>query len=238
MTEHDVTKEDHAQRTFEPLDNPIWFALTTEHRTLARSHGLARRYPPDVSPLVALLHPTNDGFADLQRLVSPDEHVALFTASPLDVPGDWQVDRSRWIDQMICEASVAPPPVAPLPLGTTDVPEMLELTAATEPGPFLPQTIQMGRYCGIRASDGRLAAMAGERLRSTEFAEISAVWPHPEFRSRGYARDLTTFLAAQILAAGKTPFLQVKSENGAKAVYKKIGFRLRAAIYLTVISLR
>jgi GNAT superfamily N-acetyltransferase len=221
----------------ESLDNPIWFALTMEHRHLARSHGIARRYPPDISPLAALLHPTQSAFADLQRLVSPGEQVALFTASPLDVPGDWQVDRSQWIDQMICEASLVPPPVAPLPLGTTDVPEMLELTAATEPGPFLPQTIQMGNYFGIRASDGRLVAMAGERLRSTAFTEISAVCTHPEFRGRGYARDLTTFLAAQILAAGKTPFLHVKSENGAKVVYQKIGFRLRAAIYLTVISL-
>jgi hypothetical protein len=153
----------------ESLDNPIWFALTTEHRLLARSHGLARRYAPDVSPLAALLHPTNDAFADLQRLVSPGEHVAL----------------SRWIDQMICEASLTPPPVVPLPLGTTDVPKMLELTAATEPGPFLPQTIQMGSYFGIRANDGRLVAMAGERLRSTAFAEISAVCTHPEFRGRG-----------------------------------------------------
>ena len=103
---------------------------------------------------------------------------------------------------MICEASLAPPPVAPLSLGTTDVPEMLELTAATEPGPFLPQTIQMGSYFGIRASDGRLVVMAGERLQATAFAEISAVCTHPEFRGRGYARDLTTFLAAQTLAAG------------------------------------
>jgi ribosomal protein S18 acetylase RimI-like enzyme len=222
----------------ESLDNPIWFALTTVHRSLACAHGLARRYSPDVSPLAALLHPTNDAFADLQRLVSPGEHVALFTASPLDVPASWHVDRSRWIDQMICEASLAPPSVAPLQLGTTDVPEMMELTAATEPGPFLPQTIQMGTYFGIRASDGRLVAMAGERLQTTVFAEISAVCTHPEFRGRGYARALVTFLAAQILAAGKTPFLHVKSENGAKVVYQKIGFRLRAAMYLTVISVR
>jgi ribosomal protein S18 acetylase RimI-like enzyme len=231
-------KDDHGQRMLESLDNPIWFALTTEHHLLACSHGLARRYPPDVSPLAALLHPTNDAFADLQRLVSPGEHVALFTASPLDVPGDWQVDRSRWIDQMICEASLDSRPVAPLPLGARDVPEMLELTAATEPGPFLPQTIQMGSYFGIRASDGRLVAMAGERLQSKAFAEISAVCTLPEFRGRGYARALVTFLAAQILAAGKTPFLHVKSENEAKVVYQKIGFRLRAAIWLTVISLR
>jgi hypothetical protein len=37
MTEDDVMKEDHAQRMLESLDNPIWFALTTEHRILARS---------------------------------------------------------------------------------------------------------------------------------------------------------------------------------------------------------
>jgi hypothetical protein len=122
-----------------------------------------------------LFHRTNDAFADLQWQVSPGEHVALFTASPLDVPGNWRVDRSRWIDQMICEASLAAPPVAPLRRGTTDVPEMLELTAATEPGAFLPQTIQMGSYFGIRASDGRLVPMAGKRLQSTAFVEISAV---------------------------------------------------------------
>jgi ribosomal protein S18 acetylase RimI-like enzyme len=231
-------KEDHAKQTLESLDNPLWFALTTEHRLLARSHGLARRYPPDVSPLAALLHPTNDAFADLQRLVGSGEHVALFTATPLDVPGAWQVDRSRWIDQMICDASLAPPVVAPLALGTTDVPEMLELTAATEPGPFLSQTIRMGSYVGIRASNGRLVAMAGERLKSTAGAEISAVCTHPEFRSRGYARALVTFLAAQILAAGKIPFLHVKSENSAKVLYQEIGFRSRAAICLTVMSLR
>jgi predicted GNAT family acetyltransferase len=64
------------------------------------------------------------------------------------------------------------------------------------------------------------------------------VCTHPEFRGRGFARALVTFLATQILEAGKTPFLHVKSENGAKVVYQKIGFRLRAAIWLTVISLR
>src|SRR3984957_19289949 len=117
MTEDDVTEQDRVQGMLESLDNPIWIALTTEHKILPRSHGDARRYPPDVSPLAALLHPTNDAFADLGRLVSPGEHVALFTASSLDVPSNWQVDRSRWIDQMVCEASLAPPQVVPIPLG-------------------------------------------------------------------------------------------------------------------------
>ena len=127
MTEDDLMKEDHGQGMVASLDNPIWSALATEHRILARSHGLARRYPPDVSPLAALLHPTNEAFGDLQRLVSSGEHVALFTASPLDVPGDWQIDRSRWIDQMICESPLDLPPVA-------------LLQACVQSGPRRPQT--------------------------------------------------------------------------------------------------
>src|SRR5580700_3032876 len=96
MTKDDVMEQGRLQGKLESLDNPIWFALTTEHRLLARSHGHARRYPPDVSPLAALLHPINDAFTDLRRLVNPGEHVALFTTSPLNVPGDWHVDRARW----------------------------------------------------------------------------------------------------------------------------------------------
>jgi hypothetical protein len=43
-----------------------------------------------------------------------------------------------------------------------------------------------------------------------------------ELRGRRYARDLTRFLAAQILAAGKSPFLHVKYENGARVVSKQL----------------
>src|SRR5260370_35887658 len=110
----------------ESLGNPIWFALTTEHRLLARSHGLARRYPPDVSPLAALLHPTHDAFADLQRLVRPGEHGAPFSHSPLDLAPDLRIDHSRWVHPIILQPSLASPPGAPLPLRTTDVPDMQE----------------------------------------------------------------------------------------------------------------
>jgi GNAT superfamily N-acetyltransferase len=60
--------------------------------------------------------------------------------------------------------------------------------------------------------------------------EISAVCTHPEFRGRGYARDLTTFLAAQILAAGKTPFSprhaakQLDAPPGAAFASAKLNF--------------
>ena len=195
---------------FTSLDNPIWFALTTEHRLLARSMALRDDIRQMFHRWRLCFIPRMTPSPIYNRWSVPANRSRYLPPVPSTCPATGKSTASRWIDQMICEASVAPPPVVPLPLGTTDVPEMLVLTAATEPGPFLPQTIQMGNYFGIRASDGRLVAMAGERLQSAAFAEISAVCTHSEFRGRGYARDLTTFLAARILAAGKTPFLHIK----------------------------
>jgi ribosomal protein S18 acetylase RimI-like enzyme len=208
---------------FSALDNPIWSALTTVHASMALANGLARRYPGDISPLAALREPTVEAFVDLAELVGPQDGVGLFTPEPVEAPGNWQVVRTLVLEQMVCVERPEPPLVP---------------TAATEPGPFRPGTIRMGRYFGIRSGDRRLAAMAGERLQLDGFTEISAVCSDPEFRGRGYARALVAFLAAQALGAGKTPFLHVTPTNGAKALYEKVGFRLRRGIRLTVLTLR
>jgi ribosomal protein S18 acetylase RimI-like enzyme len=223
---------------FTPLDNPVWHALNSVHQSMARSVGLARRYPSDVSPLSALGEPTSAAFSELRALVGPEEKVGFFTAEPLEVPGDWMVVRTRLIDQMVCTKLASAASVPLLELLERDVPEMLTLTAATEPGPFLPRTIRMGRYLGIRSHDGRLIAMAGQRLRMNGFTEISAVCTDPQFRGRGHARSLIVSLAAQTLEEGVIPFLHVKTENRAKSLYEKIGFRVRCGIHVTVIAPR
>jgi predicted GNAT family acetyltransferase len=238
---------------FHPLDNPVWGALTSAQRELARENGLARRFPSDVSPLAAIERPTPAAFTDLRELVGPQESVGLVTRESLEVPAEWEVVRSRWIDQMVCGEPVTgvrkPTDAVPtdavaslaeslLVLGTADVPEMLALAAATEPGPFVAATIRMGRYFGIRSSEGALAAMAGERLRLDGFTEISAVCTDQRFQGRGHAGALVSYLVARIVAEGKIPFLHVKSENGAKSLYEKLGFRVRREMRLTVVTRR
>jgi predicted GNAT family acetyltransferase len=101
---------------------------------------------------------------------------------------------------MVCEQ----PPVAEqydlLELREEDVPEMLALSAATEPGPFSEGTIRMGRYRGIRSQAGALLAMAGERLRLKGFTEVSAVCTTPEARGQGYGRVLVSAVASLVYA--------------------------------------
>jgi len=140
---------------------------------------------------------------------------------------------------MVCAEppAEAEAPAGLVELGETDVAEMLALTELTQPGPFGPRTIDLGRYIGVRA-DGRLAAMAGERLRPEGHTEISAVCTHPDFTGRGYAKALMLLLMADAARAGRRPMLHVKTENGAKVLYERLGFSVRRAVRLTVIRPR
>jgi predicted GNAT family acetyltransferase len=219
------------------LDNPVYSSLDTAHAHFALSHGSAKRYPAEVAPFAGLRDPSRDAFADLEALVAPGETVALVTAAPVELPEGWTLVRGRLIDQMVCERAPAPAGgTAPLlELGDADVPEMLALTELTQPGPFGVRTHELGRYIGIRV-DGRLASMAGERMRPAGATEISAVCTHPDFAGRGYARTLMLALMADAVSAGRVPMLHVKTENGAKRVYERLGFSVRHAMALTIIS--
>lgn len=223
-----------------PLDNAVWSALTSLHQPLARGGNLARRYPGDVSPLSALRQPSSKAFDEMRLLLNADEKIGITTPQPIDIPADWEVHRSMPLDQMIClnaPPEVASPKFEIIELKDQDVPEMLALTAATEPGPFLPNTIRMGPYYGIRVNK-ELAAMAGVRLQLTRFTEISAVCTAPHYRGRGYAAALVSMLANQIHRAGRIPFLHVLPDNPAKSVYQKLGFTLRWTMRINVISAR
>jgi predicted GNAT family acetyltransferase len=113
---------------------------------------------------------------------------------------------------------------------------MLALAALTRPGPYARNTWRMGRYVGIRIN-GRLAAMAGERLRFPGYTEVSGVCTHPDFRGRGLAQRLSRHVAAHIAARGDTAFMHAWRDNTpAITLYQKLGFKLRCEIDLAVLE--
>jgi predicted GNAT family acetyltransferase len=120
-------------------------------------------------------------------------------------------------------------------LGAGDSEEMIALTALTKPGPFNNRTHELGTYLGIRCN-GRLVAMAGERLKVPGYTEVSAVCTHPEHVGRGYARVLMTEVMRSICERGEKSFLHVREDNvGAIGLYEKLGFRRRARVHLAVL---
>jgi ribosomal protein S18 acetylase RimI-like enzyme len=210
-----------------PLDNLVHKALTGPHAHLAQRRGRALRYPLDVAGYVALPHPPAErDWADLAALAGPGTLVALAGIANRP-PIGWDVVSHNAGVQMIDHGLAAAPDAEAVRLTAADVPDMLALVASTKPGPFLPRTIAMGTYLGIR-SNGRLIAMAGERLHPPGWTEISAVCTAADFRGRGLATRLVHAIAHQIRQRGETPFLHAAASNThAIRLYERLGFQLR-----------
>jgi predicted GNAT family acetyltransferase len=164
------------------LDNAIWSSLTTRHSNIAEGNGRARRYPIGVSPLGAIQDESDASFEALASLLRPNEEIALGSLTETWPVGGLEVFARMTLRQMV-RSSLSRPITAQhvIPLGAADVADMLALVELTKPGPFSSRTHELGQYLGIRI-DGRLVAMAGERLRPVGYTEISAVCTHPSYR--------------------------------------------------------
>lgn len=219
----------------EPLDNPVFAALSTAHAAVARRNGRALRYPADVSPFMALpSRPDGDDWLNLALLARGDD--VVFFAPPEHIPDHWEKVFELAGLQMVDAGVSLADDEGIVTLGPDDAPEMLDLAARTKPGPFLPGTPKLGTYLGIRA-EGALVAMAGERFRFPGGAEISAVCTSEDWRSRGLAARLIRVLSARIRERGDLPFLHVVAANrGAIRLYERLGFATRTDT--TVVGLR
>ncbi|MCX5383772.1 GNAT family N-acetyltransferase [Streptomyces sp. NBC_00083] len=217
-----------AENPAHPLDNPAYASLTGPHARFAERRGRVLRYRTDVSPWLGLpAEPDATDWADLAALAGAGTEVELpGVRAPL--PEGWEVTFDLAGVQLVGEELEARPDEEAVRLGADDVPEMLALVARTRPGPFLPRTVELGTYLGIRR-DGRLIAMAGERLRPPGWTEISAVCTDDAFRGQGLGSRLVRAVAVGIEERGDTPFLHTAAGNTrAIRLYESLGFRLRS----------
>lgn len=211
----------------EPLDNPVWAALTGPHARFAETNGQAARYSPDITPFVALSDQADERvWGDLAALVGPGALVAL-TGNTLVPPAEWEVVWHGAGVQLVDVSVAAADDPEAVVLTTEDVPEMLELVERTKPGPFRPRTVELGTYLGIRRH-GALIAMAGERLHPPGWTEISAVCTDDAYRGQGLASRLVKAVSAGIRRRGETPFMHAASTNvNAIRLYRSLGYELR-----------
>ncbi|MDX2623212.1 GNAT family N-acetyltransferase [Streptomyces sp. WI03-5b] len=210
-----------------PLDNPARASLTGPHAHFAERRGRILRYSPDVTPWLALPDaPEAQDWADVAALAGPGSPVTL-TAFREPPPADWEIVFQAEGVQLVDDTVDAAPDPEALLLGPADVPEMLDLVERTRPGPFLPRTVELGTYLGIRRS-GVLVAMAGERLHPPGLTEISGVCTDESVRGQGLASRLVRAVAHGIKERGETPFLHAAGSNtSAIRLYESLGFTLR-----------
>jgi len=208
------------------LDHITWHTLSGPHARFAAGTDEARRYAPGFSPIVAFANEERPNFAALAEYCGPGEHFYCDGWSGA-APAGWRVDHESTMFRMLWDGGMPESDEAPeaVRLGPEHVPQALELTSLTQPGPFGPRTIELGEYFGC-FEDGRLVAMAGERMCAGTLREISGVCTHPEFQGRGLARRLMMKLIRRQLRRDEIPFLHVMRQNaGAHRLYERMGFR-------------
>lgn len=223
------------------LDNPIFSALLTDHRSLAIGEGKARRYPPAIGPLAGTPDQSIESYDALRTLAGQGGILGLFFPDPPAPPPGWSLFRGGLLTQMICrvpqlaKTGTLAAGVKLRRLGAADVPVMVKLAELTEPGPFRERTIELGTFYGICEGD-RLLAMAGQRMRMPGFVEVSAVCTHPDVRGRGYAAILMIEVIRDIVGEGSVPFLHALADNPAVRLYERLGFTRRRSFHLAVIK--
>lgn len=222
------------------LDRQIWHMLTGRQAHLALGGSAAKRIDSRYGPFAAMRDDGDEAQRDVLRLVdgAADE---LWFVEPQAVPPPpgLRVIRRAELLQMVageCAGAEVKDGDAVL-LGEEHAEAMSELALATKPGPWGSLTRCYGPFYGI-FREGRLAAMAGERmLPGPGLAEVSGVCTWPEFRGQRLARRLMLHVMAGFRARGDRPYLHSYADNaGAIALYRRLGFRERRVMTLTVIA--
>jgi predicted GNAT family acetyltransferase len=222
-----------------PLDRPVWSALTSERQaSLAVGADGALRFAPGYGVFAASVDQSPESLAAMAVLERPERIIATVEAVAPSVPPGLVALKEATLAQMVL-VELTPAKARDImiePLTEADAPAMRALAALTEPGPFFDRTHQLGGFFGVK-QDGRLMAMAGERMKPDGFTEVSGVCAHPDARGRGYAGALMRTVIEQILARGETAFLHSYADNaGAIALYRALGFEVRSEMAMRMLG--
>ena len=218
------------------LDNPAWHALTERHAPFAMGTHDLKRYDPRIVLFAGFDRSKKNMAEQFDAVLNPGESFFLFDDYPPLPPG-YEVETVVQCLQMVCESPVSVTITQQIvSLDASYHEEMYALVSKVFPGYYLPGTPVMGDYYGI-FKDGKLVAMAGERLCMDGLTEISAVVTHPDHSGRKYAQQLVTYLNDKNLQSGHVPFLHTGSSNErAIKVYELLGYEKRRIIPVTKIK--
>jgi ribosomal protein S18 acetylase RimI-like enzyme len=218
------------------LDNVVWHSLTGARSHLGEIQGRAGRFHADVSPFGAIADASPESWQDLASLVGAGHVTSLFGPG-LTAADGWELLFDVPCGQLVADGVVTDGEREGLvALGADDVPEMLELVAATKPGPFAARTISFGGYVGLRDDDGRLIAMAGERLSAGGYTEVSAVCTAADQQGRGLGTRMVKAIVEGVRGRGEEAFLHVADTNvNAYRLYLSMGFSERCKAMALVV---
>jgi GNAT superfamily N-acetyltransferase len=211
----------------------VYHALTSGDKHLNIGQSKVVYFDEAVSPFAGFEQGYAKGFDDLHDQLPAGRQILYATPEDINTPPGWELlVKISGVQMVLSDPLPAPAlrspttalPTLPVSLSHHHVPQMIELTALTRPGPFGPRTIEFGHYHGIFEGH-KLVAMTGQRMHVHGFTEASAVCTHPDHLGKGYASALLQHQIELIHQQGQIPFLHVRDDNKrAIELYLRLGF--------------
>jgi len=220
------------------LDRPVWNSLSTLHCEHSRGTELAKRFESNISPFGSSIDDKPESLSELIKLIPAEGNIMYMQVDELVCPVDGHFVQQGIGIQMVFKNFKKQPEMTCelIDLSDDDAKEMLSLAELTNPGPFLERTHCLGDFIGFKI-DGKLVAMAGERLKQPGYTEISGVCTHPDFRGRGLAAQLITAMTIRILNRHEVPYLHAFANNTAAIkIYNRLGFEHRTYVNVAVLE--
>jgi GNAT superfamily N-acetyltransferase len=209
------------------LDNPIWHALNETHKHYAVEFNGCKFYKPEYSPFGGMGEGGDTALAtDQYSKLTP---LFYMVGDPPIAGSSARIKKQLTANQMILYKPFAfeiSEKIVELE-SQEQKKELYELVNLVQPGFIRERTAAMGTYFGIYA-DKQLVAVSGERVEMNSYSEVSAVVTHPEFRKRGFAKQLLKQTTDKIFSDKKIPILHVDENNtSAIGLYEQLGFVTR-----------
>lgn len=216
-------------KDYQKLDNPVWFSLNETHHQFAVGYTNIKFYHPDFCPFGGFEKNENisRGINDYSSMT---DNFFVVGERP-ELPQKLKMNKELVCLQMVIVNKIhvdATENITQLTLVHQHL--IYELVNLVQPGYFKEKTALLGNYFGI-FKEGHLVAVTGERMKMSEFVEVSAIVTHPDHTGKGYAGQLIAHTVNNIISQNKTPYLHVVENNsGAIRLYEKLGFHQRRKI--------
>jgi len=209
------------------LENPVWYSLHETHKKFAVPFDGVLFYNPAICTFGAFFDEAKTASAS-RAYIKTRKDFFFVTENQTPIIDETTVILDRKIDgcQMVLkELSDLVIKEKIILLDKSYMDEIYKLIWLVMPGFYQKRSFEMGNYYGI-IKNKKLVAVAGQRMQTNLFIEISAVVTHPDYIKQGLASQLIVHNAREILKENKTPILHTNKGNLAIPLYERLGFEI------------
>ena len=210
------------------LKNPVWYSLKETHNRFLIAYDSVQFYQPEVCTFGAFENSSKTADAIDAYSKIAERFFVVSEIEPMINPKKIVLEKKIVGCQMVLrgQEKLKVEISEKIVLLTKEyIDEIYDLIWLVMPGYYQKRSFEMGKYFGI-FKEGKLISITGQRMQTNDFIEVSAVVTHPDYRKKGYGKQLVAHTTNEILKEGKIPILHTDKGNSAIPLYKNLGYQV------------